>query len=59
MKKITNNKPQWITDFENGKFGKSIPENKETFFGSWADFEAKTGMTKKQYYEREKNTIID
>ena len=29
-------------------------ENKETAYGSWADFKKETGMTKEQYFRREK-----
>ncbi len=29
-------------------------KTKETFFGSWEDYERETGMSKKQYFEHEK-----
>lgn len=30
---------------------------KETFYGTWEDFEKATGMSKSQYFEREKDSL--
>jgi len=38
---------------------KPSAEEKETAYGSWADFECKTGMTKNQYFKREKQLEND
>ena len=50
LKTSTKNAFEWAKDMP-----KPSKKVKETAFGSWAEFEKKTGMTKEQYLAREKN----